>query len=317
MPTISVVTVTFNSEAFIRACLQSTAEQADESLAVEHVIVDNASADASVAIVRAEFPGVVLLENAENRGYTAANNQGAAVAGGDYVVFLNPDTIVPPGTFRTMVGVMERHPDIGMVAPRLVDEHGRLSADMGDRAPSFWTLINTFWLLNRLIPGLPGVQRVRDVSGLADCDWACGACLMVRRELVERFSWGTFGVGDDFAYCNQIREAGWRVALTGDAQVIHFAGRSWKVASVRTLKGPPSEYARYLSSRRGRIHATLAIAAMRGGLRVRSAIHGLLYRMSRDPERLYKANKTRQFLGHDEYAVFRDDAFRTPTSYPG
>ena len=140
---------------------------------------------------------------------------------------------------------------------------------------------------------------------------------MVRREVADVFEWGRFGVGDDFAYCIQIGDAGWRIALTGDAEVIHFEGRSWKVAQRNTLKGPPSEYAHYLHSHKGRLHAVLALAAMRGGLRVRSAVHRLLYRFSGDPERLYKANKTQQFLGHDEYAVFREGDVRTPTSYPG
>jgi GT2 family glycosyltransferase len=190
---------------------------------------------------------------------------------------------------------------------------------MGNRAPSLFTLTNTFWLLDRLSPDrFPGVQRSKDIVGLEDCDWACGACIVVRGELVENFSWLHFGVGDDFAYCIQIKEAGWRVAVTGDAEIVHFAGRSWKLAPTTTLKGPPSNYARYLVERKSRLHAVLAIAAMRGGLRVRSLIHRVLYRISKDPERLYKANKTLQFLGHDEYAVFRTDhnQIDIPESFP-
>jgi GT2 family glycosyltransferase len=313
---ISVVTVTFNSKEFIRGCLDSVVQNAG-GVAIEHIVVDNGSKDETPNIVQGEFPRVVLMQNSVNRGFTAANNQGQQVAQGDYVVFLNPDTIVPEGTFQTMREMMERHPDIGVLAPRLVDEQGRLSFDMGHRAPTAWTLINSFLLLNRLSHDLfPGVLRTKDINGLEDCDWACGACLMVRREVANAFAWREFGAGDDFDYCIQIREAGWRVAITGDAQVTHFGGRSWKLAKPTTLVGTVSHFARYLHERRGPLHTAVGIAGMRLGLRLRGAVHHMLYLLTRDPERLYKANKTRQFLAHDDYSVFRKAKRLTPTSYP-
>src|SRR5262249_26471567 len=100
-PMISVVTVTFNSKEFIRGCLDSVAQNAG-AMDIEHIVVDNGSKDGTPDIVQCEFPRVVLMQNAVNRGFTAANNQGQQVAHGDYVVFLNPDTLVPAGTFQTM-----------------------------------------------------------------------------------------------------------------------------------------------------------------------------------------------------------------------
>jgi N-acetylglucosaminyl-diphospho-decaprenol L-rhamnosyltransferase len=314
---ISAVTVTFNSKEFIRGCLNSVAQNAG-AMDIEHIVVDNGSKDGTPDILKSEFPQVVLIQNSVNRGFTAANNQGQRVARGDYVVFLNPDTIVPEGTFQTMMETMERHCDMGVLAPRLVDKHGCLSFDMGHRAPTAWTLINSFLLLNRLSHDLfPGVLRTKDVAGLEDCDWACGACLMVRREVADAFAWREFGAGDDFDYCIQIREAGWRVVVSGDVQVTHFAGRSWKLAKPTTLVGTASNFARYLHERRGPLHTVVGIAGMRLGLRLRGAVHHLLYRLTRDPERLDKANKTRQFLAHDDYSVFRKVKRPTPTSYPG
>jgi GT2 family glycosyltransferase len=252
-----------------------------------------------------------------NRGFTAANNQGQQAARGNYIVFLNPDTIVPKGTFQKMVEILERHSDIGVLAPRLVDEQGCWSLDMGHRAPTAWTLINSFLLLNRLSHDLfPGVLRTKDINEIEDCDWACGACLMVQREVANAFAWREFGAGDDFDYCIQIREAGWRVAVTGDAQVTHFGGRSWKLAQPTTLVGTASHFARYLHERRGPLHTAVGIAGMRLGLRLRGAVHHMLYLLTRDPERLYKANKTRQFLAHDDYSVLRKAKQLTPISYP-
>src|SRR5262249_55309484 len=103
---------------------------------------------------------------AVNPGFTAANNQGASLAAGRYVVFLNPDTKVPDGAFRTLMEIMHRHLDLGVLAPRLIDQRGRLS-DMGHRVPSAWSLINAYVLLNRISHDLfPGVVRSKDVHGL-------------------------------------------------------------------------------------------------------------------------------------------------------
>jgi GT2 family glycosyltransferase len=315
-PLVSIVTVTFNSAEHIRGCVASVSRSVG-TMPIEHIVIDNASQDGTSALVRAEFPDVMLVENTLNRGLTAANNQGAELARGRYVVFLNPDTIVPDGTFQTMLGIMERRPDIGVLAPRLVDEMERFSSGMmGYRAPTAWTVINGFLLLSRLSHDLfPGILRTKDVEGLEDCDWACGACLMVRREVADNFSWGEFGSGDDLDYCLRIGAGGWRVSVTGDARVVHFGGRSFTLARPGTWAGRPSNIARHLREHSGPVCAAIGIAGMRVGLRLRGAIHYALFLVTRDPGRLYKTNKTRQFLAHDDYSVFRKGTRPTPTSY--
>jgi GT2 family glycosyltransferase len=156
-PVISVVTVTFNSAEYIRGCLDSLA-RSSAPLAVEHIVVDNGSRDASVEIVTREFPEAIVIRNEENRGFTAANNQGGAVARGRYVVFLNPDTLVPDGTLQTMLEILERHPDIGVLAPRL---------GWHDRPPS--------WGPRRTLPAtcVSGEDPSTPRWGLRGCAWAC------------------------------------------------------------------------------------------------------------------------------------------------
>jgi GT2 family glycosyltransferase len=315
-PVVSVITVTFNSAEDIRRCLASVFRNAKD-IALEHIVIDNASGDDTAGIVTTEFSQVVFVSNPVNRGLTQANNQGRDIARGRFIVFLNPDTIVPDGTFRTMAEIMDHEPDLGVLAPRLVDERGRFTPGiMGHRAPTAWTLTNGFLLLSRLSHDLfPGIHRTADVHGLEDCDWACGACLMVRREVAEAFDWRQFGSGDDFDYCIQIRENGWRVAATGDAQVVHLIGRSFTLAKPRTWAGTASNFALYLRERHGPVHTLLGIAGMRLGLRLRGSVHYLLYLATRDPERLHKVNKIRHFLAHDDYRVLRQVERSTPTSY--
>jgi GT2 family glycosyltransferase len=316
-PLLSIITVTFNSADHIRECVASVSRSVG-TMPIEHIVIDNASRDGAVALVRAEFPDAILVENALNRGLTAANNQGTEMSRGRYVVFLNPDTIVPEGTFQTMLGIMEGHSDIGVLAPCLVDKGGRfISGMMGDRAPSAWTVINAFFLLGRLSHEVfPGVLRTRDVKGLEDCDWACGACLMVRREVAETYAWGEFGSGDDLDYCLRIGRGGWRVSVTGDARVVHFGGRSFTLTKPGTWTGTPSNIARRLREHSGPVNAAIGIAGMRLGLRLRSIVHYALFLVTRDPERLYKTNRTRGFLAHDDYSVFRKETRSAPTSYP-
>jgi len=106
------------------------------------------------------------------------------------------------------------------------------------------------------------------------------------------------------------------VSVTGDARVVHFGGRSFTLAKPGTWIGTPSNIARRLREHGGPVHAAIGIAGMRLGLRLRGAIHYALFLVTRDPERLYKTNKTRHFLAHDDYSVFRKGTRPAPTSYP-
>jgi len=149
-PVVSVITVTFNSAADISRCLASVVSNGND-IPLEHIVIDNASRDDTARIVTTGFPQVVFVANAVNRGLTQANNQGRDIARGRFIVFLNPDTIVPDGTFRRMAEIMDHEPALGVLAPRLVDERGRFTPGiMGHRAPTAWTLTNGFLLLSRL-----------------------------------------------------------------------------------------------------------------------------------------------------------------------
>jgi len=115
---VSVCIANWNCCDLLRRCLMSLFDQ-DQGVTFEVIVVDNASADGAAEMVAVEFPGVVLVRNADNRGFSKANNQAAAVSRGQYLFFLNNDTVVPANTLRQFFDFARANPSVGMVGPRL------------------------------------------------------------------------------------------------------------------------------------------------------------------------------------------------------
>src|SRR6185437_9082872 len=117
---LSVVIVNYNVKYFLEVCLHSVLRAAN-GIVAEVIVVDNNSKDGSCAMVREKFPSVVLIENTENKGFSKANNQGVAIAKGEYILFLNPDTVMPEDFFQKTIAYMDTHPEAGALGPRLID----------------------------------------------------------------------------------------------------------------------------------------------------------------------------------------------------
>jgi GT2 family glycosyltransferase len=215
---LSVVIVTYNSAGCIRDCLESIARTTD-GLAVEVLVVDNASRDDTLRIVEEVAPRATVIRNPTNCGFPAANNQAIVLAGGRYVVLLNPDTVVTPGAFQALVEFMEAHPGCGVCGPTLVRGDGVEQTDL--RRPSFLSLAGQLFAalgLRHLQTRLPDNQ-VEAVSG---------ACLLFRAEL--RFTVGLLDPAlfwcEDMDYCLRVRQAGYRVQPVRDVRIIHLEGQS-------------------------------------------------------------------------------------------
>ena len=120
---LSVIIVNYNVKYFIEVCLHSVFRAA-EGIDAEVIVVDNNSKDDSCAMIRAKYPQVRLIENKDNLGFSRANNQGVDIATGEYILFLNPDTVMPEDFLRKMIGYMDAHPEAGSIGPRLIDGRG-------------------------------------------------------------------------------------------------------------------------------------------------------------------------------------------------
>ena len=228
---LSIVIVSWNVRDLLRCCLASLTNGA-RSLAVETLVVDNASSDGSAAMVRSDFPNAILIENEENLGFTRANNQALERSTGRYVLLLNPDTEIVSDALRAMVSFMDGSPQIGVLGPQLIFADDTVQSSRR-RFPDLRTLFVESTVLQRFFTGSAMLRRFyvldKPHDEVQDVDWVVGACLMARREaaqavglLDEQF----FMYSEEMDWCNRIKQKGWRVVYLPTAKVVHLEGRS-------------------------------------------------------------------------------------------
>lgn len=238
MTRLAIVIVSFNTRRDLGACLRSL-HAAPPDVSHEIVVVDNASSDGSVAAVTAAWPAVRVLEMGRNAGFAAATNAGVRASESELVLWLNSDTVVPPGSLDQLVRALERDPEVAVAGPRLVDAHGAVELSFG-RMISPWNearqkllgigLARRAWPLTRWIEG-----RTKQSH---HPDWVSGACLLVRRSAGEAAGWldeRFFLYAEDVDFCAAIRARGGRILFTPAAEVVHARGRSGAVDPAATL----------------------------------------------------------------------------------
>ena len=238
---VSFVLVSWNVRDLVRRALASI--YADTTgLDVEILLVDNASRDGTVEMVRSEFPGVCVIANADNRGFTRGNNQALAVARGRYFFLLNPDAELVPGATRTLLDYADANPGVGVIGPQLFYPDRSVQSSRR-RFPTFVTALLESTRLQQWFPQNRWLTRyyIRDTrdDAVQQVDWVTGAALFVRRELYDRlggFDEAFFMYSEELDWCYRIKQAGWQVVYLPPAQVIHHEGRSSsQVAAARDI----------------------------------------------------------------------------------
>lgn len=238
---LSIIIVNFNAIKLLRDCLESIRASAPNHR-LQVIVVDNASRDGSVAMVRDEFPEVQLIDNPTNAGFTRANNQGIEVAKGRHILLLNNDTRVLADSMGRTIDFLDKNPDVGAAGLKLLNQDGSLQLSCR-RFPSFsQALFNHNSILTQVFPNNPFSRSYlmtdiqRDV--VQDVDWVSGACLFIRREVIdaiggldERF----FMYSEDVDYCFRVWKAGWRVTYIPIGEVVHLIGQSTRKARFRTV----------------------------------------------------------------------------------
>ena len=228
---LSIIIVNYNTKTCLEACITHL-KQADIGDLTEIIVVDNASTDGSVAMLTRSFPEVTLITNWENTGFAAANNQALDFAAGDYVLFLNPDTLVAPNAIRKVLDHMRAKPEIGLCGVRLVDGSG-VPQPSARRFPSPWTKLAAMSGLAHRFPASElfnaDTYGAIDHGGRMAVDWVPGAFALCRREALEqaaRFDERFFLYFEETDLCRAMARKGWQVWYVGDAEVVHIGGAS-------------------------------------------------------------------------------------------
>jgi N-acetylglucosaminyl-diphospho-decaprenol L-rhamnosyltransferase len=213
---LSIIVVSYNTRELLRQCLASLRRHTP---AAQVIVVDNASRDGSVEMVRADFPTVQVVALTRNYGFAAANNAGLRLAAGDPIVLLNSDTVVEDDTLDRCAAWMEEHPGVGALSPRLVGVDGRPQQCLY----SFPTLAEVL----RVVFRQQRPQREEDVTD----GWLAGTALFIRREALRQVGGeldaGYFMYWEDADLSARLRKCGWeRVAYPGGVVKHHGGGSS-------------------------------------------------------------------------------------------
>lgn len=287
---IAIAIVSHNTRTHLRACLASATTDDRREI----VVVDNASSDGSVDMVRQDFPGAVVHANQDNRGYGAAANQAVAACTSRYVFLLNADTVLTPGAPTALAEYLDAHPRVAVAAPRLVYPDGMLQPSCHG-FPSAATVLFEQTALRHV------ARAARHVPGLGDrhlpswahnssrrVDWVKGAALALRRAAfaqVGGFDESFFMYWEETDLCYRLAAAGWETHFAPVTTVIHAGGASTgqrrTEMSVRFLQGLRHFSVRH-HSRWHRLTMALTLCAI---LHIRVVQDTVRLRLSRDPVR--------------------------------
>jgi N-acetylglucosaminyl-diphospho-decaprenol L-rhamnosyltransferase len=271
-PLVDVVVVSFNSHETLRDSVKDLCEASDLTV----FVVDNASTDGSIETI-ADL-NLVLLPRDDNRGFAAGCNQGWRAGAAPYVLFVNPDARIEPNSVRALVDFAERGEGIGVVAPKILSADGSLEFSQR-HFPALSSTFSQALFLHRLFRRAEWAdeiirdRRAYEIAGSPD--WVSGACLLVRRDVLESIEgWDEsfFLYSEDTDLCRRVREAGFHVRYEPAATVVHLGGRSSPRAGLLPLLA--ESRIRYAEK-----HATRAGALLqRAGVAISSLSHLLVAR---------------------------------------
>ncbi len=242
-PILSIIILNWNTADLLRACLQSI----PPSPSYEIIVVDNHSSDGSVEMVRAEFPQVALLAQAENLGFSRGNNVGLEVANGRYLLLLNPDTEIKPGALERIIQFMDEHEEAAIVGPTVRNPDGSLQPSTSP-LPSLRREFLRQTMLFRLLPASHD-NKLRQVESVS------GAALFIRKAWVERIGPldpHIFMFYEDSDWCQRTLAAGGQIWFVPCAGIMHHkSAASSRFARTRTLIASQRGAVYYFRKHRG------------------------------------------------------------------
>ncbi len=230
MTELSICILTLNSVEYIRKCLKSI-QQFPPDGGYEILVADNGSNDGTVPMLQHEYPAVKIILNKENLGFTKPNNQMLRQAKGNFLLLLNPDTLLTEDCFNPQLDFLKANPDVGISIPKVLNADGSFQKQSrrGEATPI--EVIGYFFKLGKLFPKNKPLNGYL-VSWLPENEVAevkavSGSCMFIRRETWEQvgdFDERFFAYQEDSDYCRRARQKGWKIMYVPISHIIHYGG---------------------------------------------------------------------------------------------
>ena len=235
---LSIVIVNYNVEYFLEQCLQSV-HKAIANLEAEVWVVDNASVDGSCEMVKQKFPWVKLIESKDNLGFSAGNNLAIRKSSGEYVLLLNPDTVVEETTFEKTIDFMDEHPDAGGLGVHMVDGQGNFLPESKRGLPTPWVSFCKIFGLSKLFPKSERFNQYHlghlDKSDINEIDILSGAFMLMRKKALDEVGLldeDFFMYGEDIDLSWRLIKGGYKNYYYPETSIIHYKGESTKKGSL-------------------------------------------------------------------------------------
>lgn len=239
---LSVVILSYNVKYLLDACIHSVLH-ATQSILAEIIVVDNASTDESVTLVREKYPDIRIIENEINVGFSKANNAGVRAAHGNYVLILNPDTVVNESAIIGALRHLQNQAETGIVGVRMHDARGQY---LPESKRGFPDLVSSFFKITGIYRFFPKSDFFnhyylgsKDKTQLCNVEVLTGAFMMMPKSLYEEvggFDESYFMYGEDIDLSNKIKKSGKNLVYLGNEQIIHLKGRSARFDSYQHVK---------------------------------------------------------------------------------
>lgn len=235
-PILTIIIVNWNTREMLKNCLESIMKnQGNQNIKI--IVVDNNSKDGSKNMIEEQFPEVKLINSGSNIGFGRANNLAIKQTNTPFVLFLNPDTIVMENTIDNMLKFMESQAKVGAIGCKMINLFsGKTKIDTDGEAQMLglqWTptpikiLIKVLFLSNKVILKLKKYLPYHDPNKSGYVSFLPGACLMVKKEVLERvggFDERFFMYAEDYDLCRRIKEAGWELYYMSEVEIAHYVG---------------------------------------------------------------------------------------------
>jgi O-antigen biosynthesis protein len=239
---LSIIIVNYNVKHFIEQCLLSV-RAAIVGIDCEVFVVDNNSVDGSQQMLREKFPDITLIESKENLGFSAGNNLAMRIATGEYILLLNPDTVVEESTFHKCIEFMDAHPDAGALGVKMIDGEGRFLPESKRGLPSPWVAFYKIFGLSRLFPKSKkfGQYHLGFLDKEQDhiVDVLSGAYMFMRKTCLDKIGLldeTFFMYGEDIDLSYRVTLGGWKNYYFAGTKIIHYKGESTKKGSLNYVK---------------------------------------------------------------------------------